>query len=108
VSDKPIVLREAARRDIDAALDHYSAQAGEVVALGFVDELEHAFRDIGRHPAAGSPRYGHELELPGLRTWPVRRFPYLIFYVERAEDVDVWRVLHARRDIPAWLQAPGA
>ena len=31
-------------------------------------------------------------------------YPYLIFYIERDGHVDVWRVLHALRDIPAWLQ----
>nr|MEA2799523.1 toxin ParE1/3/4 [Phenylobacterium sp.] len=35
-----------------------------------------------------------------------RRYPYLIFYVERDSHVDVWRLLHAERDIPAWLQEP--
>ena len=25
-----------------------------------------------------------------------------------AKQVDVWRVLHAQRDMPAWLQEPGA
>jgi toxin ParE1/3/4 len=36
--------------------------------------------------------------------WPVRRFPYLIFYLETEDRVDVWRPLHNRRDIPASLQ----
>ena len=35
------------------------------------------FRHIGEHPAAGSPRYAHELDLPGLHVWPVRRFAAL-------------------------------
>lgn len=34
------------------------------------------------------------------------RIPYLIFYMEQADHIDVWRVLHAERDIPAWIQAP--
>jgi hypothetical protein len=29
-----------------------------------------------------------------------------VFYVERDEHVDVWRVLHAQRDIPAWMDEP--
>jgi toxin ParE1/3/4 len=27
-----------------------------------------------------------------------------VFYVEHASHVDVWRVLHGRRDLAAWLQ----
>ena len=52
---------------------------------------------------AGSPRYAHELNLPGLRFWPLTRFPYLVFYFEHDNYVDVWRVLHQQRDIPAWM-----
>jgi toxin ParE1/3/4 len=33
----------------------------------------------------------------------VQRYPYLVFYVERDDHIDVWRVLHGQRDIPAWL-----
>jgi len=54
----------------------------------------------------GSPRYAFELRLEGLRAWPLRRYPYLVFYVEREDHLDVWRVLHAQRDIPAWMQEP--
>ena len=101
---KPTVLRERARRDVDEAVEHYLAEARVSVALAFIDALEEAFRRMGERPASGSPRYARELDLPGLRSWVVRRFPYLVFYVEREADIDVWRVLHAARDIPAWLQ----
>jgi hypothetical protein len=33
-----------------------------------------------RHPASGSPRFSHELDIPGLRHWAVQGFPYLVFY----------------------------
>jgi toxin ParE1/3/4 len=29
-----------------------------------------------------------------------------VFYVERDDHVDVWRILHGQRDIPAWMQEP--
>ena len=103
---KPTVLRERARRDVDEAVEHYLAEARVSVALAFIDALEEAFRRMGERPASGSPRYARELDLPGLRSWVVRRFPYLVFYVEREADIDVWRVLHTARDIPAWLQEP--
>jgi toxin ParE1/3/4 len=42
--------------------------------------------------------------LEGLRLWPVPGFErHLIFYVERADYIDVLRVLHGARDIPAVL-----
>ena len=46
-------------------------------------------------------RYAHELDLPGLRCCLMKRYPYLLFYVERDDCMDVWRVLHSQRDIPA-------
>lgn len=102
---KPVVLRAQARQDVEAAIDFYAREGGEAVALRFIGELEVS---IGARRAAGSPRLGQELGLAGVRSRLVRRFPFLIFYVERPDVVDVWRVLHARRDIPSWLSDPGA
>lgn len=52
------------------------------------------------------PRYAHELNLPGLRTWPLTRYPHLVFYIEHPDHVDVWRVLHGQRGIPVWMREP--
>lgn len=103
---KPVVPREQANADIEEALAYYLKEAGEAVALGFIDALERAYTHISRQPVTGSPRYAHELDLPGLRAWPLTRYPYLVFYVERPDRIDVWRVLHEQRDIPAWMQDP--
>ncbi len=103
MASKPIIPRRAAIEDIDSAIDHYLAEADVEVALAFIDAVEGAYRHIARHPASGSPRYAAELELPGLRCWRLRRFPYLVFYVDCDESIDVWRVLHGERDIPAWM-----
>lgn len=96
-------LREVARRDVEGVVDYYAGQDGEPLALRFVDALERALRLIARHPAAGTPRFGYELQIPGLRARALQAFPYLIFYVEQDDVVDVWRVLHGHRDLPAWL-----
>lgn len=106
MSGKRIVPRALARRDVDEAVAFYLEEGGAETALRFVDALERAYGHIGRHPASGSPRYAHELDLPALRSWPVRPFPHLVFYVERRDHVDVWRVLHGRRDIPASMRSP--
>ena len=100
---KPVIPHLLANQDVEEALDHYLQENASKAAEGFVDALEAAYRHISRNPATGSPRYAHELQLPGLRFWPLTRFPYLIFYLEREDHIDVWRVLHGKRDIPAWL-----
>lgn len=69
-------------------------------------ELARAYARIGRHPATGSPRYAHAINLPGLRTWQLNKHPHLVFDVEHADHIDVWRVLHGQRDITAWMLAP--
>lgn len=101
---KPVLPREQANLDVDDAVAHYLNEATEAVAFGFIDALEHAYAHIGRYPASGSTRYAHELNLPGLRAWPLTRYPYLVFYLEGPDHIDVWRVLHGQRDIPAWMQ----
>ena len=98
---KVVIPRVQAELDIQETLEYYFVEAGSEIALAFVDALEIAVAHISRHPAAGSPRYAHELSLPGLRHWPVKGFPYLIFYIEQPQHIDVWRLLHSQRDIPA-------
>ncbi|MDX8440334.1 type II toxin-antitoxin system RelE/ParE family toxin [Mesorhizobium australafricanum] len=105
---KAIVPRNLALRDIEDAVDYYAREVGSHVALGYVDDLQNAYKLIASHPASGSLRYGYEIGLPGLRSVQFKRYPYLIFYFEQTDHIDVWRVLHAQRDIPAWLQYPNS
>jgi toxin ParE1/3/4 len=104
VSRKRVVPRELARRDVEAAIDFYIREAGPGVALGFIDALQSAYRTIAEHPSAGSPRYAHELTIPGLRSRALKNYPYLVFYVDRNDHIDIWRVLHSRRDIPTRMR----
>ena len=101
---KPVILRKLAEADVDAALAYYLSETGADTALAFVEQLEQANQRISNDPAIYSPRWGTELNLPGLRSLRLSKFPYVIFYIEQADHIDVWRVLHAQRDIPAYLQ----
>ncbi|WP_370325544.1 type II toxin-antitoxin system RelE/ParE family toxin [Euzebya sp.] len=101
-----VILRQRARGDVEAAVDWYRDDARETTALRFVDAVEAALAHVGQYPGSGSPRYSVELQIPGLRCWPLASSPYLIFYVERDDHVDVWRLLHAHRDVPAWMRDP--
>jgi toxin ParE1/3/4 len=88
---------------VESIIDYYLVEGGSGVALDFVDELEVAYRHLALQPATGSPRYARQLGIEGLRTWPLRRFPYIVFYFAQPEHVEIWRVLHGQRDLPAWL-----
>ncbi|MCY3925749.1 MAG: type II toxin-antitoxin system RelE/ParE family toxin [bacterium] len=100
-----VALRALAAADIEAAVDHCRDEAGPQVALDFVDALAAAINHLRNHPNSGSLRFAFELEIPELRSWLLPKFPYLIFYVPEDGRVDIWRVLHARRDIPAYLSS---
>ncbi len=104
----PVVPREQANQDVEDAIAYYLEEPSPSVALGFIEVLEQAYTQIARHPGTGSPRFGHDLDLPGLRSRSLSVYPCLVFYVERPDHIDVWRVLHGRRDIPAWMQDPDA
>lgn len=103
MSGKPIILLPLAERDIGEAIEHYRREGGATLAIRWTGAVTAALRHVGTHSASGSPRYVDVLGIPGLRFWRVKRFPYLVFYVERAAQVDIWRVLHAHRDMATWL-----
>jgi toxin ParE1/3/4 len=73
------------------------------LALRFIGAFEVALGQLGARPSAGSPRYATELDLPGLRVWALKRFPYVFFYVDGSAQIDVWRLLHGEVHIPPWL-----
>lgn len=103
-----VVLRALARDDVARAVDWYRDHAGIDVALALVDAVEDALGHVALHPASGSARYARELDIPGLRSWRNSRFPYIVFSVVVPDLVDVWRVLHAQRDIPSSLAEDGS
>lgn len=106
MADKPIRLRTLAAADLEDAATYYRDHADEQTALGFLDEVQAAFELISSGPGIGSLRYSYDLDIPGLRAFPIRRFDHAVFYVEDDDIVDVWRILHTRRDIPATLEPP--
>jgi toxin ParE1/3/4 len=101
---KRVVLRSLAEQDVEDACSYYLDAGGVSLRLEFVDALERTLDLIARNPPAGSPRYAVDLNLPELRCWLLKDFPYVVFYVERAESIDVWRMLHGKRDVPESLR----
>jgi toxin ParE1/3/4 len=98
-----LTIRAVADDNIRQAVVHYAQAAGADVARRFIDAVQRSFFAIARTPRAGSPRWAHELNLPGLRSYRVKGFPWLVFYMALDGGIEVWRVIDARRDIPAWM-----
>lgn len=103
---KPVVRLARADLDVLEAIDHYLEEAPHAVDA-FVDALEDAYRRLARDPGIGSPRYAHELDMPGLRHWRCSKFPYLVFYQNAGDRTLILRVLHAQRDIPQRMRDEG-
>lgn len=100
---KPVRVRPRADTEIDALAD-YIAQDNPAAAFRFLDAVRKTFDLIGEQPGIGSRRYAHLPMMEGLRVWPVADFEkHLVFYIERPGHIDVLRVLHGARDIPAAL-----
>jgi toxin ParE1/3/4 len=81
---KPVIPRDHATHDVENAIDYYLDEEAAQAASDLIDALQAAYRLIGLHPGIGSPRYGYD--------------------IERADHIDVVRVLHHRRDIPEMLR----
>jgi toxin ParE1/3/4 len=103
---RSVRLRALAAADIETTSDYYVDLVSEQTALEFIDAVERGIRRISRSPNVGSLHFAYELALPGVRSWPLQRFPYVVFYVAASDEIDVWRVLHSRRDLSEALQRP--
>ena len=96
---KSVVRRRAARQDIGAISRYYDREAGRDVAVGFLSAVEQAVTFLADRPEAGSPRLSDLLGIAGLRSRPIARFPYLLFYFVAENRIEVARVLHSKSDI---------
>ncbi len=103
MNPKPVVLSDRALVDLAQIVRRYTSAASTDVARSFVKAAQDAFQHLSLFPASGLAR----LDLPSdwleLRTWPVSGFPYLLFYAENDDTIDIYRILHTARDIPASL-----
>lgn len=89
-----------ASADLVSAIEYYLREAGSEVALRFVETVEAAFNLVARHPAAGHRFEGAmNLRLRSLRVWPMKDYPYSIYYEADARAVRIYSVVHSGRDV---------
>jgi len=95
---KPCVLRPQAREDRRSEV-HYDRQAdGVAVADKLVKAMAQALLDLERNPSIGSPALGRPLGIEELRTWRLQDFPLTFWYIERADHIEVVRLVGQRQD----------
>ncbi len=97
---KPVRVDPEAEEDIDAGVAWYE---GQRAGLGreFLDEVRLAVRSLATPGPECRPALGIPKDL-GVRRKLVRRFPYVVIFVELATAVRVIAVPHARRRPGHW------
>lgn len=85
-------------QDVESGVEYYARENIEIAKL-FIEEYRSAIKIIERLPGIGSLRFSVELNIPEIQTYSLRKFPYLIFYIERDKYIDIVRVLHMSRDV---------
>src|SRR5436309_2746504 len=90
-----LVLRPEAQSDIAEAAEWYDQQRAGL-SLQFRAALDNTPASIEENPRLHAQVYRN------LRRALVRRFPYAVFYVPRAEALIVVAVLHTARDPHVW------
>jgi toxin ParE1/3/4 len=101
----PARLRPAAEADLVERTKYYAVQAGNDVAGRFFDSAIAALQALERMPDVGSTRLGELCGIAGLRVRRVEGFPCGWFYFDRADHLDVVRLLADAQDIAAILGA---
>jgi toxin ParE1/3/4 len=97
-------LREAAVLDIDEALNYYFTEAPHMVR-GLENAVLEARRHVEKFPGTGSKRYQSSSGEDVLRFWTLNKFPCAIFYFERADYIEIVRLLHQSSNIPVHLES---
>jgi toxin ParE1/3/4 len=95
---KSYVLRPKAREDRRAEVRYYRQEAGAAVAEKLVEAMAQALEELSRNPSIGSPTLGQLLGIEAPRTWRLRGFPLTFWYFERAQHIEVVRLVGQRQD----------
>lgn len=92
----PIVLLDLAE------LSDHIARDSPKSAHRFLIEARNAFEELARMPGLGGVWEDAPRRIKEMRVWPIPGFEnYLIFYRQTSDGIEVVRVLHGARDLPA-------
>lgn len=92
-------LRPLAESDVVERVRHYRSVGDEGLGERFFDAALDSLDLVGRMPGAGSLRIGELCGVPTLRSSRLVGFSCGWFYFERADHVDVVRLLAFAQDL---------
>jgi toxin ParE1/3/4 len=97
---RDLVIRPAADYDIDEQFVYLALDAGEELAMRFLEATQACFERLLAMPDLGAIRVFRDPELEGLRMFPVSGFEaHLVFYRPTSRGIEVIRVLHGARNV---------
>ncbi|MFN7918856.1 MAG: type II toxin-antitoxin system RelE/ParE family toxin [Bryobacteraceae bacterium] len=96
-------LKPSADRDIDEIADYLADEAGLETGLRFIEEAYQAFGLLADNPGVGWPCKSDNNALRTARMFRVSsRFEsYLVLYRGHEGGIEILRVVHGSRDLPA-------
>jgi toxin ParE1/3/4 len=101
---KPVVFNPVAVGDLEEIVNYIAADnpvAAEDVRPDVLDTAESLGHQpgLGIRPQFSAPRFA------GIRFLPSSQYPtYLLFYRELSQEVEVLRILHGARNLPALFE----
>jgi toxin ParE1/3/4 len=93
---KPVVFHPAARAEVDEAMAFYEGRA-TVLGLDFRSTVEDAVSKIQL-----SPQTWPSHKDTGFRKFVMNRFPFNVFYLEKADSIWIAAVAHHKRRPDYW------
>lgn len=103
--NQSISIRPQAETDLAEQFAYYMEKADAEIAEKFLSMVQYTAEGLLAQPGKGVKRLFRNPKLQHLRMYPVEGFErHLIFYFEIENGVDIVRVLHGARDIPAVIE----
>jgi len=94
-----ILITPLANQDIDTHVN-YLRVYNEKAAFRLFDAIRLTLTQIAKIPKIGVSYPLQNSRLAGLRKWPIKYFSnYIIFYLEKSEQIEVIHILHGARNI---------
>lgn len=94
---RPLLLRDEARKDLFEAFQWYE---GRRAGLGseFERAVSRTLAEIEDNPAQ------YPVSVADVRKAPLKRFPYVVYYVLLDEGTSVIAIMHSRRHPRTWQE----
>jgi len=100
-----LIIRPQVYWDLDE-IAAYVQKDNPQAAIRFLESAEATFDSLAGMPGMGSPYMVRRSKFQDLRCFPVRGFRnYLIFYDRSDTAIEIVRVLHGARNLPAILRS---